>query len=93
MLMEVTNSNLLDLDQMRSLRGELMQAVNRASARPETARDELAGIWNSMTDRAGFVLAEGPSRRRRSHLRPALLPPKPLKEEHIFKVHRRTPSS
>jgi hypothetical protein len=73
----VTAANLLDLKQMEALREELKQAVDRARNRPETARDELAGIWNAMADRAGFVLQEGTSGRKKGHSRPAILPPRP----------------
>ena len=58
MLVTVTGANLLDVPQMQSLRAELEQAVARARARPETARDELAGVWNAMSD-PRRVLAPG----------------------------------
>ncbi|MGO9599963.1 MAG: hypothetical protein ACLP7Q_18390 [Isosphaeraceae bacterium] len=80
MLVTVTSANLLDLEQMKVLRDELRQAVARANAHPETSRDELAGVWNAMADRAEFVLQEGNSGRRKSHPRPATLPPRPSKE-------------
>ncbi len=79
MLVSVTGANLLDIRQMQSLRAELDQAVARARAHPETARDELAGVWNDISDRAEFLLQEGSSGRRRSHPRPAILPPRPIK--------------
>jgi hypothetical protein len=80
MMVTVTSANLLDLEQMKVLRDELRQAVARAHAHPETSRDELAGVWNAMADRAEFVLQEGNSGRRKSHPRPAILPPRPSKE-------------
>ena len=80
MLVTVTSANLLDLEQMKVLRDELRQAVARANAHPETSRDELAGVWNAMADRAEFVLQEGSSGRRKNHPRPATLPPRPSKE-------------
>src|SRR5258708_4886147 len=52
LLVTVTGSNLLDRQQMLSLRQELEQTVARARAHPETARDELAGVWNLVADRA-----------------------------------------
>ena len=79
MLVSVTGANLLDVRQMQSLRAELEQAVARARARPETARDELAGVWNAMSTRAEFLLQEGSSGRRKAHPRPAILPPRPAK--------------
>lgn len=79
MLVSVTGANLLDLPQMQSLRAELEQSVVRAQAHPETAQDELAGVWNAMSDRAEFLLQEGSSGRRRGHPRPAILPPRPVR--------------
>ena len=79
MLVSVTGANLLDLRQMEALREELRQTVARARDHPEVARDELAGIWNAMSDRAEFVLQEGTSGRKKGHPRPAILPPRPLK--------------
>jgi hypothetical protein len=80
MLVTVTSANLLDLEQMKSLRDELRQSVKRALTHPETARDELAAIWNTISDRAEFVLQEGSSGRRKGHPRPATLPPRPSKD-------------
>ncbi|HMB05158.1 MAG TPA: hypothetical protein VKP69_15645 [Isosphaeraceae bacterium] len=68
MLVTLTASNLLDLAQMRALRGEVLARVARA--RPETARDELAGLWDGLSDRAEPVLGT-------RHPRPKLLPPRP----------------
>jgi hypothetical protein len=81
MLVLVTGANLLDIRQMQSLRDELEQVVARARAHPETARDELAGVWNAMSDRAEFLLQEGSSGRRKTQLRPAILPPRPAKRQ------------
>ena len=58
---------------------ELKQIVDRRAAHPETARDELSGIWNMMVDRAPFVLEVGTSGRKKGHRRPALLSPPPKK--------------
>jgi hypothetical protein len=66
MLVTLTASNLLDLDQMRDLRAELDARVART--RPETARAELAALWDSLADRAGPTLVN-------RHPRPGLLPP------------------
>jgi hypothetical protein len=71
MLVTLTASNLLDLAQMHALRAEVRARVARA--RPETARDELAGLWNGIADRAEPVLET-------RHPRPELLPPCPPKE-------------
>jgi len=79
MLVSVTGANLLDIQQMQSLRAELELAVARARAHPETARDELAAVWSAMSDRAEFLLEEGSSGRRRAHPRPTILPPLPVK--------------
>jgi hypothetical protein len=79
MLVSVLSANLLDLRQMKLLRDELKQTVERARLHPETARDELASVWNAMADRAEFVLQDGTSGRRKGHPRPAILPPRPLK--------------
>jgi hypothetical protein len=77
MLRTVTASNLLDLQQMQSLRTELEQTVVRARTHPETARDELAGVWNMMADRAEFVFRDGRSESGERHPRPKILPPRP----------------
>ena len=77
MLTAVTGSNLLSLAQMKSLREELEQIVSRVRAHPETAREELAGVWNNMADRAEFVLKDGGSGHRKERPRPAILPPRP----------------
>ncbi len=64
MLVTVTASNLLDMTALQSLRGEVAARVGRA--RPETARSELAGLWDDLQDRAGPLLDR--------HPRPELLP-------------------
>jgi hypothetical protein len=64
MLVTLTASNMLDLDQMRSLRDEIATRVART--RPETARDGLAALWDDLADRAGPILAK-------HHPRPGLL--------------------
>jgi hypothetical protein len=76
MLADVTSANLLSLEQMESLRDELLATVHRARAHPETASHELAGVWNAMSDRAEFLLKEGASGRRKPHTRPSILPPR-----------------
>ena len=82
LLVTVTGSNLLDRQQMLSLRQELEQTVARAQAHPETARDELAGVWNLVADRAGFVFRDGRSASGMRHVRPRILPPRPENPEH-----------
>jgi hypothetical protein len=64
MLVALTASNMLDLDQMRALRAELVARVARA--RPETARAELASLWDNLARRAGPNLVK-------YHPRPRLL--------------------
>jgi hypothetical protein len=80
LLITVTGANLLDLKEMRSLRGELEQVVARARARPDSAREELAGVWDRIEDRAGFVLRDARSASGERHPRPGILPPPPKKE-------------
>jgi hypothetical protein len=82
LLVTVTGSNLLDRQQMLSLRQELEQTVARAQAHPETARDELAGVWNLVADRAEFVFRDGRSATGMRHVRPRILPPRPENPEH-----------
>ncbi|HZW29705.1 MAG TPA: hypothetical protein VFF52_03305 [Isosphaeraceae bacterium] len=76
LLLTVTASNLLGIDAMRALRAELDQAVARARARPETALDELAGVWNTMDHRAAFLFHDSRSPSGLRHVRPALLRPR-----------------
>jgi hypothetical protein len=64
MLVALTASNMLDLADMRALRADLRARVARA--RPETARAELAVVWDELARRAGPNLAK-------RHPRPALL--------------------
>jgi hypothetical protein len=64
MLVTLTASNLLDLDQMRALRTEVSSRVSRT--RPETAFAELSSLWNDLYARSGPVLLQ-------RHPRPALL--------------------
>ena len=87
MLVAVLSANLLDVRQMQLLREELKQTVERARLHPETARDELASVWTAMADRAEFVLQEGTSGRRKGHPRPAILPPRPVKEKSARPFH------
>ncbi|AGA31580.1 hypothetical protein [Singulisphaera acidiphila] len=69
-LVTLTAANLLDLPQMKELRDTIGARVARAHARPETARDELAGLWNDLANQAGPILDA-------RHPRPKLLPPRP----------------
>ena len=61
MLTTVVASNLLDRDEMDKLARELDHFVARARAHPETARTELAAIWNEMADRAEFLFQDSRS--------------------------------
>jgi hypothetical protein len=70
-LVTLTAANLLDRSQMQSLRADLAARVARARARPDTARDELASLWDELADRAGPILDP-------RHPRPKLLPPRPV---------------
>jgi len=79
MLMTVTSSNLLDIQEMERLRGELDQFVARARAHPETGRLELAAIWNELGDRGEFLFKDSRSLSGDRHPRPKILPLKPEK--------------
>ena len=70
MLVDLTASNLLSLDQMKALRAEIAARVART--RPETARDELTGLWNDLEDRSVPALLD-------RHPRPKFLPPRTAK--------------
>jgi hypothetical protein len=72
MLRTVAASNLLGLDEIQRLRAELDAAVARA--RPETARAELAAVWDAIADRAEFLLKDGRSADGERHRRPDVLP-------------------
>jgi hypothetical protein len=74
LLVTVTASNLLGFGEMRALRDELDQAVGRSRARPDTAVDELAAVWDAMADRAGFLLRDSRSLTGDRHPRPKILP-------------------
>jgi len=67
MLLTLTASNLLDRAGVDALGAEIDARVARARARPETALDELAGLWDDLAARAGPVVGR--------HPRPAPLPP------------------
>ncbi len=75
----VVSSNLLDLAEMDRLREELAEAVARSRAAPSSAVDELASIWNRLSDRADFLLRDSRSKEGVRHARPEILPPRPLK--------------
>jgi hypothetical protein len=79
LLVTVISSNLLGVKEIRQLREELDQAVNRARAHPETAVGELAVIWNTLSDRAEFLLKDSRSASGERHPRPKILPARPEK--------------
>jgi hypothetical protein len=56
---------------LETLRGEIEARVGRAKSHPETARTELAAIWDDMATRAEFLMTE-----KDRHPRPAILPPR-----------------
>jgi hypothetical protein len=64
MLVTLTASNMLDLPDMYALRADLTARVRRA--RPETARADLAILWDELAHRAGPNLVK-------RHPRPELL--------------------
>jgi hypothetical protein len=74
MLLTVTGSNLLGLAEMRDLRDELDRTVFRARARPETAVDELAAVWDDMSERGEFLLKDTRPLKEDRHPRPGILP-------------------
>ncbi|SIO32658.1 hypothetical protein SAMN05444166_3807 [Singulisphaera sp. GP187] len=69
-LVTLTAANLLDRLQMEVLRDDIAARVARARTHPETARDELAGLWNDLANQTGPIL-------NARHTRPKLLPPPP----------------
>jgi hypothetical protein len=58
LLVELTASGALDLSQMRALRREIQERIN--GARPETAAEALAGLWDALEDQAGPILTARP---------------------------------
>jgi hypothetical protein len=79
LLLTVTASNLLDIDDLRALRAELFLAVARCRSHPDSGIAVLAGVWNSIADRAGFLLNDSRSPSGERHPRPRILPPRPEK--------------
>jgi hypothetical protein len=79
MLTTVTSSNLLDIEELERLRGELDRFVARALAHPENGQRELAAIWNELADRAEFLFKDSRSANGDRHPRPKILPPRPAK--------------
>jgi hypothetical protein len=74
MLLTVTGSNLLGIAEMRDLRDELDHTVERARARPETAVDQLAAVWDDMSERGEFLLKDTRALKEDRHPRPGILP-------------------
>src|SRR5262249_52924549 len=68
-LVTLTASNVLDAPAMQTLGASVSARVARARAPPETARAELAALWDGLRHRAAPILGAGPPR-------PALLPPR-----------------
>jgi hypothetical protein len=81
MLTTVVASNLLDLEEMDKLRLELGERVAKAQSHPETAMTELADIWNEMADRAEFLFQDSRAPSQDRHVRPKILPPRPLRDK------------
>jgi hypothetical protein len=79
MLTAVTTSNLLSLEELQILRVELSSMALRVQSDPRSAIKELAGLWNQMSDRAEFLLRD----RGHPHVRPEILPPRPLNSRRI----------
>jgi len=76
MLVTLTSSNLVDLKAMKALQAEIEARVART--RPETARAELADLWNDLADRAEPIITP-------RHPRPKLLPPRPAKDPRLLR--------
>lgn len=74
MLLTVTASNLLGLDELHNLGDEIRRAVARAQARPETAVAELASIWDDMSEHGEFLLRDVRPLKHDRHPRPSILP-------------------
>jgi hypothetical protein len=72
MLLTVIGSNLLTMSEMNSLRAELDRIA--AHANPETALHDLAGVWDTMGERAEFLFKDSRSARGERHERPRILP-------------------
>jgi len=77
LIVTVTDSNLLSIDQMKDLRAELAQAVARSLDHPDTALAELAGVWDSLARRGAFLFRDTRANDGVRHIRPAILPPPP----------------
>lgn len=58
MIVTLTGSNVLTLDGMKDLENELTMRIARAQ--PETARAELAAIWDDLRHRAGPIVTRHP---------------------------------
>jgi hypothetical protein len=74
MLVTVTASNLLGLDEMKDLRAEIERAADRAGARRESAAAELAAVWDDMSERGEFLMKDTRSLKGDRHPRPGILP-------------------
>lgn len=68
MLLTLATANVLNRAQMEALRADVDARVARARARPETAVDELAQLWDTLLSQAAPILVP-------RHPRPKLLPP------------------
>ena len=69
MLVTLTAANVLDRDGMTKLGARISERVQRSKDHPETARMELAELWDEISKGAG-ILTET------RHPRPSILPPK-----------------
>ncbi len=74
MLVALTAANVLDRAQMTELGASVTARVDRAKEHPETARAELAALWDEISDRAGVIVDV-------RHPRPKVLPAKAKKVE------------
>jgi hypothetical protein len=79
LLLAVTDSTEITVNEMQRLRTELEKHVGLAKERPKTALAELAEIWGEVADHGEFTLKDSPSRDQNRYPRPLILPPRSRK--------------
>jgi hypothetical protein len=75
LVLEVTSSRLISTMRMKDLRGDLDRAVVRAREHPESAVQELAGVWHSL-HRLCQTLYLDRKAASDGHVRPEIFPPR-----------------
>ena len=76
-VLRFTNSSRFRINQLRVLRSELDQVVDRAQQHPETAVGELARLWDSVSKQEGSLSAGDRSREVERFPRPEIFPQAP----------------